>query len=290
MAIRIHTPVLSNEIVRNLKPKPGDIFIDATADGGGHSTQIVKYILPGGRLFALDADTEILSIFRKRVRKKKYEKNITVVEKSFVHLKETAKKYAINGKVDAILFDLGLSSWHLEQSGRGFSYLKNEPLDMRFSKKTKKTAAEIVNTSSFQKLTELFKKYGEESRARQIAKIIVSARKRKPLKTTGDLTKLIDAAKGGRARTFQALRIAVNNELETLYNGLQNAFSLLAPSGKLAVISYHSLEDRIVKRVLRKYTKSAKAKTIIEFLKPTRQEISKNKQSRSATLRIIQKL
>jgi 16S rRNA (cytosine1402-N4)-methyltransferase len=244
-----HVPVLLHEVLEQLNPKPGQRLIDGTVGAGGHAEAILKATAPDGRLLALDADPAALEIARQRLAP--YADRVCFVNANFAQLAQSARRCHFP-PVHAILLDLGLSSLQLGSVERGFSFQSEGPLDMRYDPSGGATAADLVNRLSQNELADLLYGFGEERRSRAIARAIVAAR---PLYTTQELADLVTRAVGGRrnarihpaTRTFQALRIAVNDELEALRSGLSQATTLLAPGGRLAVISFHSLEDRIVK-------------------------------------------
>lgn len=321
----IHKPVLLNEVIEYLNLHPGDKAIDATFGGGGHGAKILEKILPTGKLLAIDLDKDILKNFDVRAVK-----NLTFINDNFKNLKEIVEKNFINHpvpttsghpslksrglKVQGILFDLGLSSDELENSGRGFSFQKDEPLDMRFDTEQTLTAQHILNSYSLEDLYDIFKNLGEYPHARQLSKIIFKQRKLKKFKTTFDLVAAVlqvhrrrqhDGAKFYRAtrkihpatKVFQALRIAVNNELENLKEVLPQAVEILAPSGRLVVISFQALEDRIVKNYFRSLVRVEKPSQGLGIklltkkpISPSEKEIENNPRSRSAKMRVIEKL
>ncbi len=267
----MHIPVLQKEVIEYLDPQLNESFIDCTINGGGHARAILERIKPRGKVLGIEWDEEIC--------KKLKLGNLIVINDSYVNLKNIAKDFS---PVNGILFDLGMSSWHLEESGRGFSFLKNEPLDMRYSLSNELTAEKIVNNYSLKEIEKIIKEYGEERFAKRIAKAIVENR---PIKTTFQLRDIIKIPRGKvhpATRTFQALRIAVNNELENLEKALPQAEELLAPGGRLVVISFHSLEDRIVKNFFKNSNLNILTKKPI---KCSEQELKINPRSRSAKLR-----
>lgn len=238
-----------------LAPRAGGRYIDATVDGGGHAAGILERSRPDGRLLGLDADPDALA--RAREHLSAYGARVRLVHANFRALAAVARAEGFE-QVAGILFDLGVSSDTLERSGRGFSFRRDEPLDMRYDPTTGVTAAELLARSSERELRQLLRAYGEEPHAARIARAIVEARARAPLRTTGQLVAVIERALGGArgrihaaTRTFQALRIAVNDELESLRLALAQAVELLARGGRLVVIAFHSLEDRVVKQFLR---------------------------------------
>ena len=248
-----HVPVLPEETIKALAVQPGGRYIDCTLGGGGHAAAILNRSSPGGQLLGIDADPEAIKAAKSRL--KSYSGSTLLINENFVNLQAICYKYDFF-PVHGILFDLGLSSLQLNGNGRGFSFQHNAPLDMRLSPSQGVTAADIINTSTESDLTYLIKTYGEESYSRRIARHIVQER---PLKTTLHLVQTIERAVGGRrgrlhpaTKTFQALRMVVNHELEHLQTALRQAISLLGFEGRLVVISYHSLEDRIVKQFMQR--------------------------------------
>ncbi len=302
-----HTPVLLEEVIKALDVQPGGRYIDCTLGGGGHAAAILEHSSPGGQLFGIDADPEAVRIARARLEK--FKGSILVVNENFANLEATCIK---NGffPVHGILFDLGLSSFHLNGSGRGFSFQSDAPLDMRFNPHQEVTADEIVNTYSEAELAHLIREYGEEGFSRRIARCIVRER---PIKTTLQLAHLIERAIGGRrgkihpaTKTFQALRIAVNRELDNLEAALRQAVELLGYEGRLVVISYHSLEDRIVKRFMQRESSHCvcppEVPTCVcgheatlrlvnrRVITPSAEEVQHNPRSRSGRLRAAERI
>ena len=247
-----HIPVLLKETMEALAVQPGGRYIDCTLGAGGHAAAILEHSSPGGQLLGIDADPEAIKIARARLEA--YSGSTLLINDNFANLQAICLKYDFF-PVHGILFDLGLSSLQLNGNGRGFSFQHDAPLDMRLSPSQEVTAADIINTSPEAELAHLIRKYGEEGYSRQIAHRIVNQR---PIKTTLQLAQTIEQATGGRrgrlhpaTKTFQALRIAVNHELEHLEAALKQAINLLGFEGRLVLISYHSLEDRIVKQFMR---------------------------------------
>ena len=282
----IHTPVLVKELRVLLNLKPGDNAVDATLDGGGHARMMLELIKPGGKVLGIDQDKNMVEKMNKI-------KNLIAVWGNFRDIDEIAKKHGFK-KIKAILLDLGMSRWHLEASGRGFSFQgPEEPLFMNLNKESANTAAEILNGYPENRLAEIFRDFGEEPKARLFAKKILEFRKTRRIISVKDLLNALGIEKpDGRekilARIFQALRIAVNSELEALTEALPKAFGTLDAGGRLAVISYHSLEDKIVKNFFSAKTNEA----IILTQKPqtaSPEEIIKNPSSRSAKLRVLEK-
>ena len=247
-----HIPVLLKETMEALAVQPGGRYIDCTLGAGGHAAAILEHSSPGGQLLGIDADPEAIKIARARL--KAYSGSTLLINENFANLQAICLKYDFF-PVHGILFDLGLSSLQLNGNGRGFSFQHDAPLDMRLSPSQEVTAADIINTSPEAELAHLIRKYGEEGYSRQIAHRIVNQR---PIKTTLQLAQTIERAIGRRrgrihpaTKTFQALRIVVNHELEHLEAALKQAINLLGSEGRLVLISYHSLEDRIVKQFMR---------------------------------------
>jgi 16S rRNA (cytosine1402-N4)-methyltransferase len=302
-----HIPVLSREVIENLTVQPGGRYIDCTLGPGGHAQAILEHSSPGGQLLGIEADPEAIKTASVKLRS--FEKSVLIVNDNFVNLKNICVKYDFF-PVHGILFDLGLSSLQLDEEGRGFSFQHDAPLDMRFSPSQGTSAANIVNTASETELAYIIKTYGEEINSRQIAKKIVQKR---PILTTGQLADTVEDAVGGRhgkihpaTRTFQALRITVNHEMENLESALNQAVSLLGFGGRLVVISYHSLEDRIVKTFMQKESKNcicppeamkcvcghkANLKIITrKIVTPSLSEVEMNPRSRSAKLRAAERI
>jgi 16S rRNA (cytosine1402-N4)-methyltransferase len=287
MSAPTHTPVLLEETMEALAVQPGGRYIDCTLGAGGHALAILERSSPGGQLLGIDADPEAIAAARARLTA--YKSSALLINDNFSHLKDICIKYGFS-PVHGILFDLGLSSLQLEGGGRGFSFQRDEPLDMRLSPAQEASAADILNTTAEAELARLIRTLGEEHRSRRIAHYIVQER---PLKTTLQLVGAIERAVGGRrgrihpaTRTFQALRIAVNQELEHLSSALEQATSLLGLGGRLVVISYHSLDDRIVKRFMHEEARKACLKLVYKkVITPSRAEVHFNPRSRSAKLR-----
>ena len=319
-----HIPVLFQEVLDGLRVGPGGQYIDATVGGGGHAAGILEASSPDGRLLGLDRDSAAIEATRARLSP--YAERAVLVHSSFGRLAEVAQAnyyipvdahkvdvHQVDAHlVDGILFDLGLSSLQLADPGRGFAFMTDGPLDMRFDPMTgDSTAADLVNQLSPKELAALLYRYGEERQARRIAEAIVAAR---PLHTTRELATLVErvAGRGQRrrihpaTRTFQALRIAVNDELAVLEAALPQAVEILAPGGRLAVISFHSLEDRLVKRFLRRESRDCvcppevpacicdlRATLRLVTRKPIRpiaDEAAANPRSRSARLRVAERI
>jgi 16S rRNA (cytosine1402-N4)-methyltransferase len=248
-----HTPVLLSETLEHLELKQGGVYIDGTLGGAGHSSEIIKRIIPGGVLLGIDQDMNAIDAAKKRLEA--YKDNIIIVHDNFRNIKAVARENGLE-EVDGVLLDIGVSSHQLDENIRGFSYMHDGPLDMRMDTDRDFDASYIVNNSSELELTRILKDYGEEKWAARIAKFIIEERKNGTIDTTFKLVDIIKRAipaaarrEGGHPakRTFQALRIAVNDELEVLEQAVKNAAEILKPGGRLVVITFHSLEDRIVK-------------------------------------------
>lgn len=281
----MHIPVLQKEVLQYLDPKPNENFIDATIGSGGHALAILKRVGPRGRVLGIDWDPQVITNFELRTSNFELQKRLILVCDNFVNLKEIIKKTKFD-KVNGILFDLGMSSWHLEESGRGFSFQKKEPLDMRYNLQNPLTAERIINFWSKLEIEKILREYGEEKRAKRIAEKIIETRKVTPIKNTFQLRKIINQVKVQPRRTFQALRIAVNDELNNLKKALPQALEILKPGGRLVVISFHSLEDRIVKNFLKDQAKEGLLRILTKKpVRPSLTEIKINPRSRSAKLR-----
>jgi 16S rRNA (cytosine1402-N4)-methyltransferase len=307
MSVPVHVPVLLDEVIAGLQAQRGGYFVDCTVGLGGHAAAILEKISPSGRLLGIDADPEAIKISQDKLSD--YGEAVTLVNDNFVNLEDISRRYHFH-PVDGILFDLGVSSLQLDTAERGFSFHLDAPLNMRFDSEQGLTASDIVNSFSEQELAKLIEKYGEERHSRRIARHIVQNR---PIANTVELARLVEQALGGKrakihpaTRTFMALRIAVNNELQNLELALKQTIDLLRPGGRLTVISYHSLEDRIVKQFMRDAASSCLCPpgTVIchcghtptlklisrKVIKPTSLEIESNQRSRSAKLRIAERL
>ncbi len=303
-----HIPVLLHEVLQGLAVRSGGVYLDATVGGGGHAVAILEKSTPHGRLLGLDRDPEAVARAGRRLHG--FGNRARVVCDSYVALGAVAEREGFL-PLDGILFDLGYSSWQINDPDRGFAFSKDGPLDMRFNRAGGElTAADLLNELSEQELVALLRNYGEEPRSRRIARAIVRAR---PFVTTSELARAIVDAVGGRSgpihpatRTFQALRIAVNRELEAVERVLPDAIEALRPGGRLVVIAFHSLEDRIVKRFLRRESRDCicppelpicqcdhKRSLKVTTRKPTTPndaEVARNPRSRSAKLRVAEKI
>jgi 16S rRNA (cytosine1402-N4)-methyltransferase len=292
-----HRPVLLEEVLEWLRPRPGVGYraLDCTLGAGGHSLGLLERSSPDGRVLGLDADPVALELAIARLAP--FGDRFLGINANFGDLATLRDQVPI-GLVDGIMFDLGLSSIQLESSGRGFSFRLDEPLDMRFSPTSATpTAAELLATASEAELERILRQYGEEQRARRVAREVVRRRSQRPLLHTGDLVATVTAALGparGRihpaTRTFQALRIAVNDELGALERGLDAAVELLKPSGRVAVISFHSLEDRVVKWRFRGWADRGLVHVLTRKpIQPDAEESARNPRARSAKLRVAER-
>lgn len=293
----VHKSVMLSEVIEYLNPKPGDMMVDATLDGGGHATAIAERIAPDGKVLGIELDEQLLEETKFKILNLKF-KNIIFVHGSYVNIKDIVRGY--NFRPNGILFDLGLSSWHYEKSGRGFSFRKDESLDMRFNQRSGLTAAEVVNTWSENEIEQILKEYGEEQFSGQIARSIISARKHKPIVSTNDLVEVISNSVPGwyknkkihfATKTFQALRVAVNDELNNVKRGISDAIDVLAPGGRLVVISFQGLEDKMVKEIFKERTKEGVVRFAVKgTVKPKWEEVKGNPRARSAKMKIVEKI
>ncbi len=288
-----HKPVLLKETLLMLNPHSGQTFIDGTVGLGGHSSAICKLIAPDGRLLAIDRDSRNLELAKKKLAS--FGKMVSFSEGSYTDAKKLTYELSIDS-VSGILLDIGYASPHVEDPTRGFSFQTEGPLDMRYDVNQELTASLIVNTWSAEEIAQIFRKYGEEQKAEDIAKAIVSARRDQPFMTTTQLAAFVAEVtrRGGRThpatKVFQALRIAVNDELGELERALPDLFDLLEPGGRLAVISFHSLEDRIIKVFMKSVVKAGHGILINKHvIKPTQEEIRDNPRCRSAKLRVLER-
>lgn len=306
-----HTSVLLEEVLENLAIKPDGIYVDGTLGGGGHSFHILERLTDGGRLIGIDQDTEAIAAASERLAQ--FGDAVTIVHDNYEHIAEVLADLSVSG-VDGILLDLGVSSYQLDNPERGFTYRTDAPLDMRMDQSSALTARDIVNTYPEEELTRILREYGEERCAARIASNIVRQRKIKPLETTGELSSIVRASipgkmreKGGNPdkRTFQAIRIACNRELDVLRDSLDSMIDLLNPGGRLCVITFHSLEDRIVKNAFRRNEnpctcppefpvcvcgKKSKGRVVTrKAIAPSARELEVNRRSASAKLRVFEK-
>ena len=293
-----HTPVLLKEVIENLRVEKGKKYIDATIGGGGHAFEILER---GGIVLGIDVDREAIEHIREEVGSQKSEvknsKRLILVKGNFRDIDKIAHSKGFD-KVSGIVFDLGVSSHQLEEGERGFSFLREGPLDMRMDQDLSIPAKDLINVLTKGELYELFSKLGEESNAWRISELIVSARKVKPIETTLDLVEIIKQAKPQRlskinpaTQVFQALRIAINDEINALKDGLPKALGLLENRGRLITISFHSLDDRVVKQSFVRFKNENRGEIITaKPITPNGEEIDRNIRSRSAKLRVLEKI
>jgi len=284
-----HTPVLSDKVLEYLNPASGKVFIDCTLGGGGHTDKLKIHPDSIGtklKIIGMDRDLDAIEFAKQKLSK--YD-DIIYIHDNFSNIKKHVKS-----KVDGILFDLGVSSYQINEASRGFSLQKDGPLDMRMDQSQKLTAGEIVNNYPVKELERIFWEYGEERFARRIAQAVIKSRK---IDSTFKLKELIEKAiptwrkRESVTRIFQALRIAVNSEMENLRIALKESIALLRPGGRMVVISYHSLEDRIVKHTFRDFVKDGILKSLTKKpIRPTAQETDKNPRAGSAKLRAAEKI
>ncbi|MBI2876392.1 MAG: 16S rRNA (cytosine(1402)-N(4))-methyltransferase RsmH [Candidatus Tectomicrobia bacterium] len=307
-----HIPVLQQEVLAYLRPQPDRIYLDATVGGGGHAWQILKASSPTGILVGIDLDTEALKIAREHLSP--FEGRFTLIQGNYEDLQAILARMEI-AQIHGVLLDLGASTFQLKEPERGFSFREEGPLDMRMDREKRLTAAELVNTLSEEELKELIGRYGEERWAGRVARSICQARERKPLASTRELAEIVATAIPRAChprrihpatKTFQALRIAVNGELESLVHSIEDAVDLLAPGGRICVISFHSLEDRLVKHTFRKLEKGcicppffpacrcgkeSSLKVLTRHpVTPSAEEVGKNPSSRSSKLRAAERI
>ena len=306
-----HVSVLLNECIENLNIKPDGIYVDGTMGGAGHSLEIVKKLSEKGMLIGIDRDEEALAVAKERLKEFN---NVKYVHDNHDNIDEIIKNLNIKG-VDGILLDLGVSSYQIDEKTRGFTYMDDGPLDMRMDKSQKLTAEYIVNNYKEQDLARIIFEYGEEKFSRKIARNICEYRKNKKIETTGELVKIIEKSIPDKfreknshpaKRTFQAIRIEVNNEIEPLYNTIKNSITALNSKGRLCVITFHSLEDRMVKKAYVDAEGKCTCPKDLPYcvcgnvslgkiitkkpILPTEKEMQENSRSRSAKLRVFEKI
>ena len=309
MTYEYHTPVLVVEALHYLEATREGIYVDGTLGGGGHSESILNISSSSSRLIGFDVDKQALSFAKERLRE--FSQRVTYIHDDCSNMKQRLEEYSISA-VDGVLLDLGISSYQIDTTGRGFSFQHEGRLDMRMNQEQRVDAATVINTYDEQRLAILFRKYGEERNSKRIARKIVEMRKQQPLETTQQLSSVVESVVGSYtlqkslARIFQAIRIEVNNELEHLRQALHSALESLRIGGRLVIISYHSLEDRIVKEFfvqesltrIRSTTKllpdipRQPRLTVLtrKPIRPTDDEISRNPRARSAKLRAAEKI
>lgn len=307
-----HYSVLLEETIENLNIKPDGIYVDGTLGGGGHSYQIAKRLSKKGRLIGIDQDEDAIRAASERLNE--FQDKVTIIRSNYANMKEELQKIGVE-KVDGIVLDLGVSSFQLDTPERGFTYRdENAPLDMRMDNRQTLTAKDIVNEYSEMELYRIIRDYGEDKFAKNIAKHIVKAREKKPIETTGDLTEIIresipmkmQVTSGHPAkRTFQAIRIELNHELDVLQNNLDTMIEMLNPGGRICIITFHSLEDRIVKVNFKRNENPctcpsdfpvcvcgavSKGKVVTRKpILPSEKELEENKRSKSAKLRVFER-
>jgi 16S rRNA (cytosine1402-N4)-methyltransferase len=303
-----HEPVMLREVLAGLNVRPGGRYVDCTLDGGGHAEAVMDAASPGGALLGIDEDLDVMALARERLQR--FGEAVAYVHGNFRNVDSICRERGFS-PVNGVLFDLGLSSHQLASESRGFSFRVESPLDMRFGPQVEMTASDWVNDSEEQELADLIWRFGEERQSRRIARAIVQGR---PLRTTTDLAKAVEQAVGRRTgsqihpatKTFQALRIAVNQELASLAEALPRAHGLLGFGSRLVVISYHSLEDRIVKQYIQRESRDCTCppeqpvctcdhKATLRPISrgavmPSQEEIANNPRSRSAKLRVAERL
>ena len=307
-----HKSVLLFETIDNLNIKPDGIYVDGTLGGGGHSFQILKRLGDGGRLIGIDQDEDALKAAGERLAI--FEDKVTTVRSNYCHMKQVLHDLGIQ-KVSGIVLDLGVSSYQLDEPERGFTYSEDVPLDMRMDRRNPKTAKNIVNEYSEMELFRIIRDYGEDKFAKNIAKHIVAAREKKEIETTGELIEIIKAAIPAKVRatgghpakkTFQAIRIELNAELEVLQNSLDEMIDLLEDGGRICIITFHSLEDRIVKTIYKTNEnpcicpshfpvcvcgRKPKGKVITRKpIVPSDEELEENSRSKSSKLRVFERI
>ena len=308
-----HYLVLLNETIENLNIKPDGIYVDGTLGGGGHAYQVASRLSEKGRLIGIDQDADAIAAAGERL--KEFGDKITIIRSNYANMKEELHRIGVE-KVDGIVLDLGVSSFQLDTPERGFTYRdENAPLDMRMDDRQSLTAKDIVNGYSEMELYRIIRDYGEDKFAKNIAKHIVQERAKKPIETTGELTEIIRASipmkvqvTGGHPakRTFQAIRIELNKELEVLQNNLDDMIDLLNPGGRICIITFHSLEDRIVKTNFKRNEnpctcpsdfpvcvcgKKSKGKVVTRKpILPSEEELEVNSRSKSAKLRVFERV
>lgn len=309
-----HQTVLLQETVNGLDVRPDGVYVDCTLGGAGHSEYLLSQLSEKGHLYAFDQDKTAIEHAKKRLTPYVEKGMVTFIHRNFRYLQEELANLQVE-KVDGILYDLGVSSPQLDEASRGFSYHQDAPLDMRMDQEAPLSAKEVVNQYEYQQLVKIFFRYGEEKFSKQVARAIERAREQKPIETTGELVELIKSAipaparrKGGHPakRVFQAIRIEVNDELGAVAESLEQAIEILKKNGKLSVITFHSLEDRLVKNIFKEYSQPKdlppglpvvpeEYQPILELVNrkpvlPSEVELKQNNRARSAKLRIAKKI
>ncbi len=307
-----HVSVLLNETIEQLHIRPDGIYVDGTLGGGGHAYEVCRRLSPKGRLIGIDQDAAAIEAAGERLLE--FGDQVTIVRSNYCNMRLELQMLGID-RVDGILLDLGVSSYQLDSAERGFTYREDAPLDMRMDRRQSKTAREIVNEYSEQELFRVIRDYGEDKSAKNIARHIAAAREKKPIETTGELVEIIKNAVPAKVRmsgghpakkTFQAIRIELNRELEVLKDSLDDMIDLLKPGGRICVITFHSLEDRLVKTIFKTNENPCtcpsnfpvcvcgnKPKGRLAVKKPIvpgEEELTKNKRSKSAKLRVFERI
>ena len=307
-----HVSVLLEETIEQLHIRPDGIYVDGTLGGGGHAWEVCRRLSDKGRFIGIDQDADAIEAAGKRLSE--FGDKVTIIRSNYCNMRSELHKIGIE-KVDGIVLDLGVSSYQLDSAERGFTYREDVPLDMRMDQRQARTAKDIVNEYSELELFRIIRDYGEDKFAKNIAKHIVSAREKKPIETTGELTEIIKAAipaklrmNGGHPakKTFQAIRIELNQELEVLKNSLDDMIDLLNPGGRICVITFHSLEDRIVKTIFKTNEnpctcpstfpvcvcgKKPKGRVAVKKpIVPGPEELEENKRSKSSKLRVFERI
>ncbi|MEA1929012.1 MAG: 16S rRNA (cytosine(1402)-N(4))-methyltransferase RsmH [Candidatus Auribacterota bacterium] len=290
----IHVPVMVDEVAHYLNCRPGQVILDCTLGEGGHASLLAAKLSPGGIWIGIDRDSEAIEVARRKL--KEFGGLIKIEQANFSELREVLERAGIS-EVDGVLFDLGVNSSQLQEANRGFSFREDGPLDMRMDTREGYRAEDLINRTGRKDLEWIIREYGEERFAGRIARRIVEERSKQPIRRTVRLARIISGAVPGRGRihpatrTFQALRIYLNQELEALKRALPEAISILKPGGRICVISFHSLEDRIVKFEFRHQARQKEELTILtkKPVRPQREEVRRNRRSRSAKLRAAEK-
>ena len=307
-----HVSVLLKETIEQLNIRPDGIYVDGTLGGGGHAFEVCKQLSDRGRFIGIDQDADAIVAAGERL--KEFGDRVTIVRSNYCNMRQELQKLGID-RVDGILLDLGVSSYQLDTAARGFTYREDAPLDMRMDQRRKQTARDIVNGYSEAELYRVIRDYGEDKFAKNIAKHIVSAREKKPIETTGELSEIIKGAIPARVRmngghpakkTFQAIRIELNGELEVLKESLDDMIDLLNPGGRICVITFHSLEDRIVKTIFKTNenpctcpsnfpvcvcgNKPRGRLAVKKPIVPDEEELKENKRSKSSKLRVFERI
>lgn len=307
-----HVSVLLKETIEQLNIRPDGIYVDGTLGGGGHAFEVCKRLSDRGRFIGIDQDADAIVAAGERL--KEFGDRVTIVRSNYCNMRQELQKLGID-RVDGILLDLGVSSYQLDTAARGFTYREDAPLDMRMDQRRKQTARDIVNGYSEAELYRVIRDYGEDKFAKNIAKHIVSAREKKPIETTGELSEIIKGAIPARVRmngghpakkTFQAIRIELNGELEVLKDTLDDMIDLLNPGGRICVITFHSLEDRIVKTIFKTNenpctcpsnfpvcvcgNKPRGRLAVKKPIVPDEEELKENKRSKSSKLRVFERI